>query len=133
MRKILILLPLLFSLGACGIFQAADVTPVVGGVHGLDAKYQELRGGMQKLLNYGQNNGMPTATLQVYQQFIDERTTDFERLRVATLAACADLGEVTLAEVFAAAQESAPKVKELIDSLNTDKEGGGTPPVPDGR
>lgn len=126
MRKFLILLPLLFSLSSCGFLQAADVDPVVEGVHGLDAKYQELRGGMQKLLNYGLNNGMPMATWQVYQQFVEERTTDFERLRIATLAACADLGDVSLTEVLAAAQTSAVEVQGIIDNLRTDREG--TPP-----
>lgn len=123
MKKLVVVFPLLLALAACGIFATPEVEPVVTGVHGMDAKYQELRGGFVKLLTYGQNNGMPQATWQVYMQFIDERTSDFDRTRVATLAALADLGDVTLAEIFAAAEESAPKVKELIDGLKTGKEG----------
>ena len=112
----------LLLLSACSLFSTPNVQPVVDGVQAMDLKFNELRAGMQKLLNYAQNNGMPLPTYQLYMEFVAERMDDHSRVRTATLAACADLGEVTLGEVFAASESSTARIKELIDSLKTSKE-----------
>lgn len=119
-------LPICFlalACNACGLFQAADVRPVVDNAKAKDAEFATLHAGAFRLLQYAMNNGATETAVRPYADFLAERRTNYDALALAQLAALAELGDVTLTEVFAVVKANAGRVKTAIDELSRDREG----------
>lgn len=100
-----ILLPVLLLLGGC--FSAPNTQPLADGVAAMDSIHEQEQLILEKLVAYGVANQMPADTAAVYRVAMAKRARDFERIRLASLMAIAELADIPLSELLTAVERGA--------------------------